>query len=66
MDGSVTDIVGFNDNPSYDLGDFNFRNDNVRSAITASGVVPSYTTASRPSSTMMESIWIRRFFSPEH
>ena len=54
VDGGVTDIVGFNDNPSYDLGDFN-TNDNVQSAIPASGVVPSYTTAS-PEFTMMESI----------
>src|SRR6202034_2462284 len=54
VDGGVTDIVGFNDNPSYELGDFN-TNDNVQSAIPASGVVPSYTTAS-PEFTMMESI----------
>jgi Putative Ig domain/Divergent InlB B-repeat domain len=54
VDGGNTDIIGFNDNSAYDLGDFN-TTDNVQSAIPASGIVPSYTTAS-PEFTMMESI----------
>jgi hypothetical protein len=54
VDGGVTDIVAFNDNPSFDLGDFE-SNGFVQSAVATKGIEPSYTTTS-PEFAMMESI----------
>jgi hypothetical protein len=54
VDGGITSVVAFNDNPNGDLADFG-PNGYVQSADASMGDVPSYTTAS-PEYTMMESI----------
>jgi hypothetical protein len=54
VDGGVTSIVAFNDNPTGDLTDFG-PNGYVQSADASTGIVPGYTTAS-PEFPMMESI----------
>jgi hypothetical protein len=54
VDGGVTSIIAFNDNPSYELGDF-LPNGYVQSANPSPGIVPSYTKTS-PEFQMMESI----------
>ena len=55
VDGGVTDIIQFADNPLEELGDWVLGNCNVQSAEPCKGIVPSYTTSS-PEFTMMESI----------
>jgi hypothetical protein len=55
VDGGITDIMQFNDNPNYDLGDWAVGTCNVQSAVPCEGTEPAYTTSS-PEFTMMESI----------
>jgi hypothetical protein len=54
VDGGVTSIVAFNDDPGGDLGDF-LPDGYVQSAFASYGIVPAYTTAT-PEFAMMESI----------
>jgi hypothetical protein len=54
VDGGVTDIIAFNNNPNGDLADF-LPDGYVQSADASPGIVPSYTT-STPEFPMMESI----------
>ena len=54
VDGGVSDIVTFNNNPSADLADF-LPNGFVQSAFASPGSLPGYTT-STPEFPMMESI----------
>ena len=61
VDGGVTDIVDFNNNPAADLADFD-PNGFVQSAFASEGIVPSYTTAS-PEFPMMQSIGYDGFSS---
>ena len=55
VDGGNTDIMQFNSNASYDLGDWVIGTCNVQSAAPCDGTEPAYTTSS-PEFTMMESI----------
>jgi len=55
VDGGNTDIMQFNNNASYDLGDWVIGTCNVQSAAPCDGTEPAYTTSS-PEFTMMESI----------
>jgi hypothetical protein len=55
VDGGLTDILGFNNNPLNDLGDWALGTCYVQSAVPCKGTDPAYTTSS-PEFTMMESI----------
>jgi hypothetical protein len=55
VDGGATDIIQFNDNPDYELGDWALGTCYVQSAVPCQGTEPAYTTSS-PEFTMMESI----------
>ena len=55
VDGGLTDIFGFNNNPLYELGDWALDTCYVQSAVPCQGTEPAYTTSS-PEFTMMESI----------
>jgi hypothetical protein len=57
VDGGVTNIMQFNDNPNDEFGDWVLDTCNIQSAPSASceGTEPAYTTSS-PDFTMMESI----------
>jgi hypothetical protein len=57
VDGGVTNIMQFNDNPNFEFGDWVLDTCYVQSALPScsGGSVPSYTTSS-PEFTMMESI----------
>ena len=55
VDGGLTDILGFNNNPLYDLGNWASGTCYVQSAVPCQGTEPAYTTSS-PEFTMMESI----------
>jgi hypothetical protein len=59
VDGGNTDIIQFNNNPTFELGDWALGTCNaesyVQSAVPCAGTAPSYTTSS-PEFTMMASI----------
>jgi hypothetical protein len=55
VDGGITDIMQFNDNPGDELGDWALDTCYVQSAAPCKGTEPAYTTSS-PEFTMMESI----------
>jgi hypothetical protein len=54
VDGGVSDIVGFNQTSTGDFADFS-TNNNVQSAFTSSGILPTFDMSS-PEFTMLESI----------